>query len=364
MDLYGVLGLRRDASPDDIKRAYRRLARRFHPDINPGDRAAGARFRQVVFAYETLIDDDRRRQYDQTGTVDRPREGASFGFEGFDFSVEVSSAGGSSTFGDLFADVLRRPDGAAVGRESVRGSDLHADVSLGFLESIQGTERLVTVTRFERCRTCGGAGAVPAPEAPCPSCRGVGALRSTRGHMVFAKPCEACQGTGQLHQCGCRTCGGQGIEPRVETVTVRIPAGVTDGMQIRVPGRGHAGLRGGPAGDLYVRVTVDPHPLFTRIGDDLHLHLPVAVHEAGLGARIDIPTPSGPARLRLPPGTPSGRQFRLHGRGVPSPRTGAPGDLVVEVRIVLPEVVDERSKELLREFGRINHDDVRKDLAL
>ncbi|MBE3072441.1 MAG: J domain-containing protein [Acidobacteria bacterium] len=364
MDLYDVLGLRRGASPGDVKRAYRRLARRFHPDINPGDRAADARFRQIAFAYETLIDEDRRRQYDQTGTTDRPVEGPSYGFEGFDFTVEVTSAHDASTFGDLFADVLRRAAGAPAGRQSVRGSDLHATVPLGFLESMRGADCPVTVTRFETCRICSGAGLVQTPETRCPQCRGVGALRSTRGHMVFAKPCEPCGGTGQLQQLACRACDGQGIEPRAETIGVHVPAGAPDGMQIRVPGRGHTGPHGGPAGDLYVRVAVSPHPLFTREGDDLHFHVPVTVHEAGLGARIELPTPSGPARLRVPPGTASGRQFRLHGRGAPSPRTGEPGDLVVEVRIVWPAVVDERSKELLREFGRINNGDVRKDLTL
>jgi len=364
MDLYAVLGLRPGASSGEIKRAYRRLARRLHPDINPGDRAADARFRQIALAYETLIDEDRRRQYDQTGIADAPVEGTTYGFEGFDFSVEVSAGPEASTFGDLFADVLQRA-GAPVtgsGRPS-RGSDLHVTLPLGFLDSIRGTDGLVTVNRYVSCRTCGGAGVVPAQEVPCSQCRGTGALRSTRGHMVFTKPCEACGGSGRLRHGACRTCGGQGIEPRSETVSVPVPAGVWDGTEIRVPGRGHTGQFGGSAGDLYVRVAVGTHPLFTREGDDLHLTVPLAVHEAGLGTRAEVPTPSGPARLRIPPGTASGQRFRLRGRGVPSPRTGQPGDLVVEVRIVWPDVIDERSKELLREFGRINAGDVRKDLA-
>jgi molecular chaperone DnaJ len=364
MDLYEVLGLQRGASLGDIKRAYRRLARRFHPDINPGDRAAEARFRQILFAYETLGDEGRRRRYDQTGTIDQPPLVMSYGFEGFDFSVEVTSAHDASTFGDLFGDILRGAGAPHRVGEAARGSDLHAAVSVTFLESIQGIERHVTVTRSEACRTCSGVGAVRTAEAACPQCAGVGAIRSTRGHMVFAKPCAYCGGSGQQQRAACRTCGGLGVEPRVESVAVRVPAGATAGMQVRVPGKGHAGPHQGPAGDLYVRVDVDAHPLFRREGDDVHLVVPVAVHEAALGARIEIPTPNGPARLRVPPGTQSGHRFRLHDRGAPSPRTGVRGDLVAEVRIVLPGIVDERTKELLREFGRINHEDVRKDLAL
>lgn len=364
MDLYDVLGLKRGASSGEIKRAYRHLARRFHPDINPGDRAAEARFSQILFAYETLGDDDRRRRYDQTGTIDRPPVAMSFGFEGFDFSVEVATSHEASTFGDLFGDVLRRGETSAGSGQAARGSDLHATVSLSFLEAMHGTERHVTVTRFEACRTCGGVGAVPTPDARCAYCRGAGALRSSRGHMVFAKPCVHCGGTGRQQRAACRTCGGQGVEARVESVAVPVPAGAHDGMHVRVPGKGHSGPRQGPAGDLYVRADVAAHPVFRRDGDDLHVSVPVAVHEAALGARIEIPTPFGAARLRVPPGTQSGQRFRLRNRGAPSPRTGARGDLVAEARIVLPGIVDERSKELLREFGRINNEDVRKDLPL
>lgn len=364
MDLYEILGLKRGASLEDVKRAYRRLARRFHPDINPGDRAAETRFRQIQFAYETLGDEGRRRRYDQTGTTDQPPPAVSFGFEGFDFSVEVSSSYQTSTFGDLFGDVLRRAEAGSGAAEPVRGSDLHAAVSLTFLESIQGAERQVTLTRNEVCRTCSGAGAVRTADSACPHCRGAGSIRCARGHMVFSKPCAHCAGSGQQQRATCRTCGGPGIEARVETVAVPVPPGASAGMEIRIPGKGHAGPRRGPAGDLYVRLHVEAHPLFRREGDDLHLVVPVAVHEAALGVRLEIPTPGGPARLRVPPGTQSGHRFRLHDRGAPSPRTGARGDLVAEIRIVLPEVIDERSKELLREFGRINDADVRKDLAL
>jgi molecular chaperone DnaJ len=180
--------------------------------------------------------------------------------------------------------------------------------------------------------------------------------------MVFSKNCPHCHGTGRLRQLACEACHGQGVETRTESITVKIPPGVADGARVRVPGKGHAGVRGAPPGDLYLSVGVRPHPVFQRIGDELHLVVPIAIHEAALGARIDVPTPDGSARLRIPPGTQSGQRFRIRERGAPSPRTGSRGDLVVEVRLMLPPVLDERSKELLREFGRINGETVRQQL--
>jgi molecular chaperone DnaJ len=362
MDLYEILGLTQGASLGEIKRAYRRLARRFHPDINPGDRAAEHRFRQIQLAYETLGDEGRRRRYDETGAIDRPAP-STFGFEGFDFSVEVTSSHGASTFGDLFGDIMRQATAPAAAPDAARGADLHASVAVTFFEAMHGVERQVTVTRFVACRTCAGVGAVRTPETACLPCGGTGATRSTRGHMVFAKPCASCGGTGQQQRAACRTCGGRGLESRVESVTVAVPPGAATGMELRLGGEGHTGPCRGPAGDLYVRVEVAPHPLFRREGNDVHVVIPLGVHEAALGTRIEIPTPYGPARLRVPPGTQSGQRFRLHERGAPSLRTGVRGDLIAEVQIVLPEILDERSKELLREFGRINHEDVRKDLA-
>jgi molecular chaperone DnaJ len=220
----------------------------------------------------------------------------------------------------------------------------------------------VTLTRQETCRSCAGSGYHRTVESRCVSCEGSGAVRSVRGHMVFSKNCPHCAGSGRLRELVCATCQGQGVETRSETLSVQIPAGVADGARVRVPAKGHAGIRGGMPGDLYIDVAVQPHPLFVREGDDLHYVVPIAIHEAALGARIDIPTPDGPARLRVPPGTQSGQRFRLRERGVPSPRGGVRGDLVVEVRLMLPKVLDERSKGLLREFGRINGESVRDDL--
>ena len=202
-----------------------------------------------------------------------------------------------------------------------------------------------------------------ADERRCPHCHGAGTVKSTRGHMVFSKPCAACGGSGRQRQATCPSCGGQQVEMRSERLTINLPPGLADAARIRVPGKGHAGKNAGGSGDLYVTVHVQPHPLFRREGDDLHIVVPVALHEAGLGARIEVPAIDGTTRVRVPPGTQSGQQFRLRERGAPSPRGGRRGDLVVEIRLVLPKMLDERSKELLREFGRINMEDVRKEWA-
>jgi molecular chaperone DnaJ len=235
-------------------------------------------------------------------------------------------------------------------------------VSLSFEDALKGAERQVTVTRQDVCRTCRGAGALRTPEGRCVECQGAGSVRWARGHMVFSKTCAACGGSGRQRRQRCPACGGEGFGVRSEAVPVRIPPGVADGARVRVPRKGHVGRRGGATGDLVVAVQVAAHAIYQREGDDLFMAVPIAVHEAALGARIDVPAPDGaPARLRVPPGTQSGQRFRLHGRGVPV-ADGPPGDLVVEVRVVLPPALDERSKELIREFGRINGGNVRKDL--
>jgi molecular chaperone DnaJ len=362
VDLYLILGLDRGATLADVKRAYRRLARRYHPDINPGDHVAAAQFRQIAEAYETLSDPDRRRRYDSTGTTGQPTIEPTYGFEGFDFSVSVSG-GAAPTFGDLFADVLQQRQTPGDDTAAQRGADLHQIVTVSFDEAMRGGQRAITVTRHVHCRSCKGLGRLHVQETRCAPCHGVGTVRSTRGHMIFSRPCAYCGGTGRQRQARCPTCAGQQVEVRTEPLTINAPAGLADGARIRVPGKGHVGRNGGETGDLYITVHVPPHPIFRREGDDLHLTVPVAVHEAALGVKIEVPSLDGPARLRVPPGTQSGQRFRLRERGSPSPRGGPRGDLVVEIRLVLPKMLDERSKELLREFGRINSEDVRKELT-
>jgi molecular chaperone DnaJ len=257
----------------------------------------------------------------------------------------------------LFADVIHETVG---GRPTLAsGADLHASVSVSFAEMMRGTERLVTVQRRDACSACRGVGLVSIAEAACASCGGTGAIRSSRGHMVFTKACARCGGTGRQRRMVCPPCGGAGVDTRSETFPVLIPPGVRDGERLRVVRKGDVGARGGAPGDLYVEVHVEPHALFRREGDDVLLTVPVAIHEAALGARIDIPTVDGPARLRVLPGTQAGQRFRLRARGVPTARAAHRGDLIVEIRLVLPAVLDERAKVLLHEFGQLQHEDVR-----
>lgn len=363
MDFYSLLGLGPGATDADIKRAYRRLARRFHPGINPGDRAAEAAFRQITEAYETLVDPDRRRQYDASGGVppglvtgDRP----SFEFAGFDFSFRAQGAQ-AATFTELFAEVLHPAPGRQ--GEPEAGGDIHTALTIAFDESIRGIERQVVVTREVACAACGGAGSVRTAEGRCSTCQGSGTVRWARGHMVFSKACAACGGTGRLRQQRCEVCGGRGRTVRSEAVPVPIPAGTVDGTQLRIPGRGHGGRSGGPTGDLYVDIRVQAHAILRREGDDLFMAVPIAPHEAVLGARISVPSLDGPLSVKVPAGTQAGQRLRVSGHGAPRP-SGERGDLVLEVRIVIPRVVDERSKDLMREFGRLNTQDVRADLRV
>lgn len=359
MDLYIVLGVEREATDADIRKAYRRLARRFHPDINPGDREAAARFSVILTAYETLIDPDRRRRYDSGSAVGPVEQASAFGFTGFDFSGATGHHP-TTTFGDLFADVLTRRVERDRRAADDRGADVHVKASLSFEQAWRGVAWPVTLNRQETCRGCAGSGHQLGAESRCLACEGSGTVRSTRGHMVFSKSCPQCGGTGRLSQLRCRVCHGQGVENRAESLSVHIPAGIADGGRVRVPAKGHAGVRGAPAGDLVIDVEVRPHDRFRRDGDDVIMELPIAVHEAALGARVEVPTPEGPVRLRIPPGMQSGQRLRLRERGAPSIRGRTRGDLLVQVRLVLPRVLDERSKELLREFARINRESVRE----
>ena len=350
MDLYAVLGLAPGASNGDIKRAYRRLARRFHPEINPGDRAAEDMFRRISDAYETLVDPVRRREYDSAGGPAAVRQvESSVEFTGFDFTAGVHGPQ-ASTFTELFAEVLH-PAVASGGRPEA-GADIHAAITVPFELAMRGSERQVVVTRQDVCAGCQGRGDVRTPETRCAHCHGTGEVRWARGHMVFTKSCAACHGTGRQHSQRCDVCGGLGRQVRSEAIPVRIPPGVHDGTRIRIPECGHAGRQGGRNGDLYVSVQVQPHDVFRREGDDLHVVLPVRVHDAVFGARLDVPSLEGPVKLRIPPGTQAAQRFRVRERGAPT-LSGARGDLIVEVRVVLPAVVDERARDLVREFGKL-----------
>ncbi len=361
MDFYVILGLGPGASSAEIKRAYRRLSRRYHPGVNPGDRQAQAVFERVTEAYETLSDPTRRRDYDAGGGLATASSPASaFEFAGFDFSVAASGTA-AATFSELFADVLH-PQPTHEGKADP-GADLHASVTITFEESLRGVDRQIVITRQVPCSACGGAGRVRTPEGRCPHCQATGKVRWARGHMVFSKTCAACNGTGRQRFQRCEVCNTHGRLVRSEPISVHVPAGVVTGSRLRIAERGNTGRGGGRNGDLFIDVQVQPHPLLRREGDHLFLTVPVAVHEAVVGARIEVPTLDGPVKVTVAPGTQSGQQFRVSGRGAPT-TTGARGDLIIDVKLVLPAVTDERSKELMREFGRLNGEDVRRDLQL
>lgn len=358
MDFYAILGLGPDASVTEVKRAYRRLARRHHPGINPGDREAEALFRRISEAYETLADPERRRQYDAAVPQARDADRRAFEFTGFDFTVAAQGLE-SATFTELFAEVLHPAMPAGRGRTEA-GADVHASLSVSFADAFAGVERQIMVTRHVSCDSCQGAGERRTADMPCSRCDGSGTVRWARGYMLFTKVCAPCAGTGRETSRPCAGCGGQGRSVRSEGVLLRIPAGVRDGARLRVPGRGHAGRCGGRNGDLYVDISVRPHRVLRREGDDLHMVVPVAVHEAALGARIEVPSLDGPLHVKVPAGARAGQRFKVSQRGALS-ASGARGDLFIEIRLALPTVVDARSKELMREFARLNPEDVRRE---
>jgi len=366
-DYYELLGVSRGASAADLRKAYRRLARKYHPDVNPGDKASEEKFKQIQEAYEVLSDPKKRKQYDQFGFAsDRIPSGAgpAAGGVGFDFSgFDFSNAGGGSSFSDIFSDFFSRFAGGPGERapEAQRGSDLEYEIEIGFWDSIRGTQRKLTISRLEACSACSGTGAVGGP-ATCTACGGKGQVVQAAGPMRFNLTCSRCGGSGRVRTL-CRHCHGEGRLAHSETIEIRIPAGVADGSRVRVPGKGNAGVQGGSASDLYIITRVRPHEFFERRGDDLYTIVPITVDEAALGAKIEVPTIDGRALLKVPPGTQSGQRFRLREKGAPSLRVPTRrGDQFVEVRIVLPKVLDDRQRKFLQDFARLTRENPRADI--
>ncbi len=356
-DFYDLLGVRRSAGVAELRRAYRKLARLLHPDLNPGDSEAAARYRAVTEAFEVLRDAQRRAAYDRGERKSKaPPPVAPVGFEGFDFSAQPNAAG--TAFRELFEAVLRPlPSG-----EAARGEDLEARARISFDEVLRGAERRVQLVRQDRCPACQGAGDVVASPFPCPTCQGSGRLRARRGHMIFSRACGDCGGQGQLSRRRCGRCEGEGRVMHGEWLDVRIPPGAEDGARIRLPDGGNAGRRGGPFGDLHLVVEVEPHPFYRRDGGDLHCTVPVTMAEAALGAHVEVPTLEGPVSIEVPAGTQTGQRFRLRKRGVPRPDASR-GDLWVDLRVVIPAVTDARARGLLEEVARLHPGDPRKELV-
>jgi len=360
-DYYQVLGVPRGATPAEIKKAYRKLARKYHPDLNPGDKTAEARFKEIQEAYSVLGDQKKRAQYDQYGFAgEAPPGGAEPGgrasgpgFEGFDFSDY-----GSSSFRDFFDSVFR--GGGPQSRERApagpqRGDDLLYTMSLGFEDAIHGVQTRIRLNRLAACDTCGGQGFVAgAGQRVCPTCGGSGRATMQRGFMRFSGTCPTCGGTGRAPGKVCPVCHGEGVVTKSEVISVRIPAGVDNGSKVRIPGRGNAGRRGGPPGDLFISITAAPHAFFKREGPHISVKVPITVPEATVGGKIDVPTLWGKATIRIPPGTKSGQKFRLRGQGAPVPGKKVRGDEFVEVTIVPPPFDDQRVRELMKELERLS----------
>ena len=373
-DYYELLGVPRKATAKELRAAYRKLARKYHPDLNPGDKSAEEKFKQVQEAYDVLSDSKKRQMYDQygfyrenlppggyPGAPGQADPGVNFDFEGFDFGGGTGAAGGGTSFRDLFSQFFGGRGGAATEPEHEPGGDLEYQIEIDFWDAVRGAVKKLSITRLDACETCHGTGAVGSPQT-CPTCHGTGSIQQAAGKMRFNVPCTRCGGTGKLRT-PCKTCGGEGRVRRTETIDVRIPAGVANGGRVRVPGKGNAGTMGAPTGDLYLRVVVRPHPFFERRGNDLYTKVPVTVSEATLGTKIEVPTMDGRALVRIPPGTNSGRTLRLKEKGVPSARhQGARGDQYVEIQVVVPQPTDERVRTLMKDLEKVAPEDPRKDL--
>ena len=400
-DYYGTLGVKKNASTEDIRKAFKKLARKYHPDVNPGDKSAEEKFKTLSEANEVLSDPKKRKIYDQLGfysdnidpaTADayarsggspgagpggfsggfpggQPGGGAGgFDFGGFDFSDLGDSASKRSTrtgstggFRDIFSNIFSGGGGAVQEEGPEVGDDLEYQVRVPFWETIQGGVIRLNISRRDTCSNCRGRGILESP-GTCSQCGGSGQIEQKGGRMKFKTVCPKCHGTGKnVSPCG--VCGGEGAVSRTEPLEVRIKAGTRDGQRIRLAGKGNAGTHGGPTGDLYVIIRAGDHPVFRRDGDDIYLSVPVNATEAALGAKIEVPTIDGRALLKIPPGTQSGQKLRLREKGAPSAsKEGVRGDEIVEIRITVPMPRDERTKELLRELAQLNPEDPRAEL--
>ncbi|HXS76041.1 MAG TPA: J domain-containing protein [Terracidiphilus sp.] len=381
-DYYAVLGVKKAATPEEIRKAFRKAARKYHPDVNPGDKKAEEKFKEISEANDVLSDEKKRKVYDQLGfysdQIDPAHAeayarqqrggGVPVDFGGFDFSGfqggSASAGAGTSGWGsfkDIFSGIFsgqqqqQRPHGPQA------GTDLEYQATIDFWSAIRGGKARIQIHRQEVCPTCHGQAQTGGPMT-CPECNGTGQVTQMGGRMKFNIPCPRCGGSGRVTS-DCQTCHGQGTISRTESVEFRIKAGTRDGQRIRLAGKGNAGVGGGPAGDLYVIVRTGTHPVFTRVGDDVQVTIPVTVPEAALGAKVEVPTIDGRAQLKIPPGTQNGQKLRLRERGVESAsHPGQRGDQIVTVQVVIPTLNDERSREIMRELGKLNAQDPRAAL--
>jgi molecular chaperone DnaJ len=350
--LYESLGVSKNASQDEIKKAYRRLVRQYHPDKNPGDAEAESRFKEVQTAYDVLSDPDKRKRYDVMGSANgRPGPGpTSFDFGDFDL-------------GDIFGGLFNRGGRQAAQERGQRGNDVEVEVRVAFEDSLRGAQIQVPVQLELACHTCHGTGAAPgtAPKR-CPECGGTGVVATSQGLFALQQPCPRCRGNGTIVETPCQTCHGSGRERRTKRYTVKIPAGVRDGTRIKLKGKGEAGYGGAPAGDLYVVTRVEPSRLYERRGDDLVLDVPVTFSEAALGAKVEIPTPDGAVSLKIPSGAQDGKLLRVKGRGAPKLKGDGRGDLLARVRVEVPSKLSKKEREAVEALQQASNKNPRERL--
>jgi molecular chaperone DnaJ len=356
-DYYELLGVERNAGDVDIKQAFRKKAMQYHPDRNPGDKSAEAKFKEINEAYEVLKDTKKRAIYDQFGHagLGQGMEGGAGGFPGGGYSSDFGGGFGD-IFEDLFGDIFGSGGRGRAGRANgaMRGEDLRYDLAVSLEDAMHGSEVRLRLPSIITCESCTGTGCAPgtSPEI-CSTCGGSGQVRTQQGFFSISRPCPACKGRGRIVRSPCTSCHGQGRQRSEKTLTVKVPPGVETGTRIRLSGEGGAGLRSGPAGDLYIVLEVKRHPIFEREGPDLLCTVPITFPRAALGGKLEVPTLTGRARIQLPSGTQTGKQFRLRGKGLPHlNRPGMFGDLIVEVRVETPVNINRRQRELLEEFER------------
>ena len=357
--LYDTLGVKKGSSADDIKKAYRKLAAKYHPDRNPGDASAEEKFKEVQNAYDVLADPEKRKQYDTFGSANgRPGfDPRNFNFEGGDFTF--------TDIGDLFGGLFGGRGGTRTQRrQPERGADIEVPVSVSFEDSLRGLETKIPVEVTTACRECGGTGAQPGTTPViCPECHGRGVVSESQGLFALSQPCPRCRGNGTVVEKPCAKCHGTGRERRTRRYSVKIPAGVKDGTRIKLNGKGEPGENGGPAGDLVVVTRVTPSRLFERRGTDLVIDVPVTYAEAALGATVEVPTPYGDRlSLKVKPGSQDGQLLRMRGHGAPKLKGGGRGDLLGRLRLVVPKKLTKQQKQALEELQKVSHDDPREAL--